>query len=100
MPLLTRVSIKSALVYFILALLLGILLALAGVWLAMTSGSNLTPADLLHEPGAAVPYGLALVAAICWGLYTNLSRRWAAGNDGGGVPQAVVIQNLYQLRFF
>ncbi len=63
----------------------GILLALAGVWLA-TTGSEVTLADLLAEPGAALPYGLSFAAAVCWALYSNLSRKWAGESEGNGVP--------------
>ena len=63
----------------------GIVLALAGVWLA-TTGTEVTMADLFREPGVALPYGLALGAAVCWALYSNLSRRWAGASEGNGVP--------------
>jgi drug/metabolite transporter (DMT)-like permease len=64
----------------------GILLALGGIWLANTGGNPLSPGALLDDPRALLPYGLALFAAVCWGLYSNLSRRWAADNDSGAVP--------------
>jgi drug/metabolite transporter (DMT)-like permease len=73
-------------------LAVGLLLALAGVWLAMTSGSDLSPAGLLKEP--LLPYLLAFFAAVCWGLYSNLSRLWAAGHDGGGVPLFLLASGL------
>lgn len=66
-------------------LVLGIVLALTGIWLA-TTGPNLQVDNLYQEPKALIPYGLALTAAVSWALYSNLSRRWAAGDDGGGVP--------------
>lgn len=69
---------------------LGIVLALGGVWLATTSGSDLTGGEM----GSVLPYTLALAAAVCWGLYSNLSRRWAAGNDGGGVPLFLLASGL------
>ena len=40
--------------------------------------------------GNAVPFAAMLVAAVSWGLYSNLSRRFAAGAKGNAVP-------LYQL---
>ncbi|HEX9017763.1 MAG TPA: aromatic amino acid DMT transporter YddG [Anaerolineaceae bacterium] len=65
----------------------GILLALGGVWLAtISSNGGGSLQSWIAETGNLLPYALALVAAICWGLYSNLSRRWAAGNDSGGVP--------------
>jgi drug/metabolite transporter (DMT)-like permease len=33
-----------------------------------------------------IPYLLAFVASICWGLYSNLSRRWAGRTEIGAVP--------------
>jgi drug/metabolite transporter (DMT)-like permease len=64
----------------------GILIALAGVWLA-TSGTNGIRLDALFmDPSSWLPYGLALGAAVCWALYSNLSRRLAGGSEGGAVP--------------
>jgi len=72
----------------------GILLALAGVWLATTGESPLTIQANLQGPQNLLPYGLALFAAICWGLYSNLSRRWAGENDGGAVPLFLLVSGL------
>lgn len=62
----------------------GIILALAGTWLATTS--DVQPGELLTGQTSLLPYGLALVAAIAWALYSNLSRRLGEGSDSGGVP--------------
>lgn len=63
---------------------LGIITAVGGTAWATFSGetslANLEPHTNLS------PYLLALAAALSWGLYSNFSRRWAAGHDGGGVP--------------
>lgn len=64
----------------------GIILALAGVWLASANGGDVTFGGLLQERGSALPYGLALISAISWGLYSNLSRRLGAENESGAVP--------------
>lgn len=72
----------------------GILLALAGVWLASTTGSDVTLTEMVQMRDSWLPYGLALVAAICWGLYSNLSRRWASDNDGGAVPLFLLASGL------
>jgi drug/metabolite transporter (DMT)-like permease len=37
------------------------------------------------------PYLLALVAALDWALYSNLSRRWAAGGGANAVPVFMVV---------
>ncbi len=65
---------------------LGILLAFAGVWLSTINGNSLSILSMLQGQPNLLPYGLALFAAVCWGLYSNLSRRWAGDNDSGAVP--------------
>ncbi len=69
------------------ALLPGTLLALGGVslvanhqahvgsWLSLLTG-------LLRNPGA---YSLAIVAAVAWAAYSNLTRRWAGERSDGAV---------------
>lgn len=76
------------------ALILGILLALAGVGLATTSANDVSWQALISEKISLLPYVLALVAAVSWGLYSNLSRRWAAGNDSGAVPFFLLASGL------
>lgn len=72
-------------------LLVGMLLAFGGVWLA-TTGDIGIPDSL---PGTGwLPYGFALTAAVCWGLYSNLSRKWGAENDGGAVPLFLLASGL------
>ena len=61
----------------------GALLAVAGVWFA-TAQQRFSAAGAFAGQ-SFVPYVLALVAAISWGLYSTLSRRWA-GAGGGAVP--------------
>lgn len=75
-------------------LLAGMALALAGVWLAAGLGQSLSLRDALFVNGAYVPYTLALVAAISWALYSNLSRRWAAASTTGGVPIFLLASGL------
>jgi len=71
---------------------LGILVSLGGVALASWQpGAPL--ADLL-TPAALVPDLLALTAAVCWGLYSTLSRRWAAENTRGAVPLFLLASGL------
>ena len=40
------------------------------------------------------PYLLAFMAAICWGLYSNLVRRWAGHTEGGDVPLFLLVTGL------
>jgi drug/metabolite transporter (DMT)-like permease len=64
----------------------GTLLALAGVFLVVTHRSPVTwqslSRNLASAPGA---YSAALAAAVCWALYSNLTRRWAGGRQEGAV---------------
>jgi len=69
-----------------LLLPLGILVALAGIWLATMSVQKIRPDQFEISDKSWIAFGLAFLAAIAWGLYTNLSRRLAGNNEGGGVP--------------
>jgi len=61
-------------------------LALAGVFLVLTQGADISWSGFAGHVGRApLAYGLGLVAAVSWGLYSNLARRWAGGSDAGGV---------------
>ncbi len=68
-----------------LTLLPGVLIAFAGVALARFQGRPVGLSGPVEGPAYA-PYLLALVAAVSWGLYSNLSRRWAGTVGGTGVP--------------
>jgi drug/metabolite transporter (DMT)-like permease len=68
------------------ALVPGILMALAGVALAASSGGVSAFALRAGLAANAVPYGLALVAAVSWALYSNLVARWASAAGSGLVP--------------
>lgn len=73
----------------------GVLLALAGIALATSSGrgwsGEVLRASWRHD---WVPYLLALVGALVWALYSNLSRRWAGGAGAGAVPLFMVATAL------
>ena len=72
----------------------GIILALLGTWFATTGGSNIFQPTDSQQAVPPLPYVLALAAAVCWGLYSNLSRRWASGHDGAGVPLFLLASGL------
>jgi drug/metabolite transporter (DMT)-like permease len=74
-------------------LIAGIALALAGVWLASSDGSTSDLQAFINE-GSLLPYGLALLAAVSWGLYSNLSRRWGGEDEGGAVPLFLLASGL------
>lgn len=64
----------------------GTLLALAGLVLVMTERGPVSWASVrANVAGNPASYLLALAAALAWALYSNLTRRWGAGNAGGAV---------------
>ncbi len=69
------------------------LVALLGVFLVLTPGTSVSwgsfLANLQSNPAA---YGLGLIAAVSWALYSNLTRRW--GRSGGGGTGAVPLFTL------
>lgn len=75
---------------------LGILLAFGGMWLASTRGEVLNVQEVL-QPANLVIYGLALAAALTWGLYSNLSRKWAGAQDSGSVPLFLLASGFFLL---
>jgi drug/metabolite transporter (DMT)-like permease len=74
-------------------LLPGILLALAGTWLATLlsqgQGVNLAIVSQIDF----LPVGLAALAAILWALYSTLARKWAA-EQGSAVPVFLLTSGL------
>jgi drug/metabolite transporter (DMT)-like permease len=63
----------------------GIVLAMFGIILASTLGNN-SLTVLSFTLSSLIPYALALIAAISWGLYSNFSRRIGPESEAGGVP--------------
>jgi len=73
----------------------GIVIAFTGVLLAMSQGRSLSWSALAEGLRAAwAPYLLALTAAIAWGLYSNLTRKWAGSAKGTGVPIFILATGL------
>jgi drug/metabolite transporter (DMT)-like permease len=70
---------------------LGILVALAGILLSSWQPGLDWAAGL---SAAAEPYLWALVAAVSWALYSNLSRRWAGESSTGAVPLFLLVSGL------
>ena len=67
-------------------LVAGILLALGGMALAITGGDLTTVKVAFQQQGTLLVYGLAIIAALTWGFYSNFSRKWAGDQDTGSVP--------------
>ena len=63
----------------------GSLLALLGVFLVLTQETAISWPSLAQNVTAnPLAYGLALIAALSWGRYSNLTRRWAGSGDTDG----------------
>jgi drug/metabolite transporter (DMT)-like permease len=81
----------------------GMIVALAGVCLATVGSTGFTRQFLESMQQNILPYGLILAAAIIWGLYSNLSRRWAGNSQTGAVPLFLMASGLLLLtcsRFY
>jgi drug/metabolite transporter (DMT)-like permease len=76
----------------------GTVLALSGVFLVMTQDASLSWVSwrehLRQSPAA---YLLALAAAVAWGLYSNLARRWSGAAGGGAVELFIPATGLVLL---
>ena len=78
-----------------LALWPGSFLALLGVFLVLTQGHSISFSSLFANVSANPPaYTLALTAAVSWGLYSNLTRRWAGPRMEGGVELFVSVTGV------
>ncbi|MFO7956559.1 MAG: aromatic amino acid DMT transporter YddG [Candidatus Brocadiia bacterium] len=76
----------------------GALLAFAGAGLAGAQAEVFTWAAFLRDlASGSTPYLLALGAAVTWGLYSNLSRRWGEGTETGAVPVFLLVSGLLML---
>lgn len=70
-----------------ISLLPGVIISTLGVFLAMIhSGPFSLQILILNLQLNSVPYILAFFASICWGLYSNLSRRWGGNEIFGAIP--------------
>lgn len=73
----------------------GTILALAGVFLVMTQGANISWAAFReHAESNPAAYILATGAAVCWALYSNLARRWAPADGSGAVELFIAATGL------
>ena len=76
-------------------LLLGTALAFTGASLAVAqSGSFSWEVFRENVQDNGMPYLLAFMGAISWGLYSNLARRWARGAESGAVPVFVLAKGI------
>jgi len=64
----------------------GTLLAMGGIFLVLTQGRSFSFASVASNVGGnPAAYALGLAAAVSWGLYSNLTRRWGGAEARGGV---------------
>jgi drug/metabolite transporter (DMT)-like permease len=73
---------------------LGILVALGGVWLAATNGDLSILAEIFRSGASIGAYLLAFIAALTWGIYSNVSHRWGSQDDLGAVPLFILVSGL------
>jgi drug/metabolite transporter (DMT)-like permease len=69
-----------------LLILPGTAIALAGVFLVLSPGAELSFTSWVRHVGTnPAAYGMGLAAACSWALYSVLARKWAGGSTAGGV---------------
>ena len=78
-----------------ITLIPGIIMAFAGFYLA-TVNSGMFSWEVFKGNFQVnyLPYLLAFLAAISWGLYSILVRRWAGHTEGGAVPLFLMVTGL------
>lgn len=76
------------------SLILGCPLAFFGVLLATLGTGESWEVFIVNVGTNMVPYLLALVAAVCWAIYSNLLRRWTSEAKGGAVPLFLLASGL------
>jgi drug/metabolite transporter (DMT)-like permease len=73
----------------------GTVLGLAGTVLVLTQGSDVSWDSFSgHILGSPLSYGLGLLAAVSWALYSNLTRRWNASASGWDMPLFMLATGL------
>jgi len=76
----------------------GILIAFMGTVMALLEGNRVSVSDLQATlRGNMFPYLLALAAAVSWGLYSNLARRFKMAGDVISVPLIFIISSAFIL---
>jgi drug/metabolite transporter (DMT)-like permease len=79
-------------------LVTGILTAFLGTAVALLQGNRLSLPDLQATlKDNLIPYLLAFLAAVSWGIYSNLTRKFKVDNDIVSVPLLFVISGIVVL---
>lgn len=71
----------------------GILMALAGTWIAVLQNGSSTLSALADTGQSLLPVILAVGAAVLWAFYSNLARKWAS-EMGSAVPLFLLASGL------
>ncbi|MHC1783272.1 MAG: aromatic amino acid DMT transporter YddG [Anaerolineaceae bacterium] len=73
----------------------GTLLGLVGIVLVLTQGSGVSWHSFSrHILGSPLSYGLGLLAAVSWALYSNMTRRWNASASEWDMPLFMLATGL------
>jgi len=81
-----------------LSIILGIVLAFTGVYIAMNPYHNFSFTPFLQNiRNNSLPYLYAFIAAIAWALYSTFARKWAANDEEGAVPIFLLFTGLILL---
>jgi drug/metabolite transporter (DMT)-like permease len=80
------------------SLIPGMILGFLGAFLVLTRGDSISWASFSKNVATnSWAYTLALMAAVSWGLYSNLSRRWGGTLSGNAVPFFMMATGLILL---
>jgi drug/metabolite transporter (DMT)-like permease len=85
------------------SLIPGMILGFVGAFLVLTQGNSISWDSFARNVlSNSWVYFLALMAAVLWGLYSNLSRRWGGTMSGNAVPFFMMATGIILLfiRFF
>lgn len=78
----------------------GTLLALAGLFLVLNHGPEISLLSLVKNLSSNPPaFFMALGAAVFWAFYSNLARRWGGEKGSGGVDLFLPVTAIVMLLF-
>ncbi len=79
----------------------GTLLALSGVFLVLTQGQSISLTSVAgNVAGNPAAYTLGVAAAVSWGLYSSLTRRWGGPQAKGAVELFILVTGIVFLLLF
>lgn len=76
-------------------LVLGLAVSFAGIVAAVMEGSQLSLSDMTSALlGRTVPYIFALIAALAWGIYSNITRKYQTDAGAVAIPVFFLISAM------